>query len=227
MSAPVRRLEGELEQIYANRFRDVDRSRKGHVWRVLVEHEFQPYVPAGGTVLDIGAGYCEFINHVKAERRIAIDLNPETARMADPGVEVLAVPFENLAQALGPNSIDLAFASNVFEHVRGPDVLLDILAAIHAALRPGGRLIIMQPNVKALGGRFWDFVDHTLPLTELGMAEALEISGYTIDQCRARFLPYTFKSRLPSWPWLVRAYLAIRPAQWLMGKQMLVVARRP
>ena len=40
------------------------------------------------------------------------------------------------------------------------------------------------------------------------------------------FLPYTFKSRLPSWPWLVRLYLALPPAQWFFGKQMFLVARR-
>ena len=85
----------------------------------------------------------------------------------------------------------------------------------------------MQPNVRALGGAFWDFVDHTLPLTDKGMAEALEVSGFEIVERRARFLPYTTKSHLPRWSFLVRLYLTLRPAQWLMGKQMLLVARRP
>ena len=29
------------------------------------------------------------------------------------------------------------------------------------------------------------------------------------------------------WPWLVRLYLAFPPVQWLLGKQMLLVAERP
>jgi SAM-dependent methyltransferase len=184
-------------------------------------------VPRDGTVLDVGAGYCDFINNVRAARRIAVDLNPDTALAAAEGVEVFTIPLERLGEAIEPESIDLAFASNVFEHLRGPDVLLDILDALREALRPGGRLVVMQPNVRALGGAFWDFIDHILPLSDRGMAEALEVSGFEVVERRPRFLPYTTKSRLPHWSPLVRLYLALRPAQWLMGRQMLVVARRP
>lgn len=221
------RIERELEKLYAHRFSHGERRRKARVWRTICEHFLQRYVPPEAAVLDIGAGYCEFVNHIRARRRIAVDLNPDTARVAAPGVEVLSIPLEGLAGVLEPETIDLVFASNVFEHVRGVDALLEILDALREALRPGGLLLIMQPNVRLLGGRFWDFVDHTLPLTELGMSEALELSGFEIAERRAHFLPYTFKSRLPAWPWLVRLYLALRPAQWVFGKQMFVVARRP
>ncbi len=221
------RIETELDRIYANRFPEAERAAKARLWRTLCDAFFSRYVPADGTVLDIGAGYCEFINHVRAARRIAVDLNPDTAKAAAKEVEVVALPLERIGESIAPESVDLAFASNVFEHLRGPDVLLEVLAAVRQTLRPGGRLIIMQPNVRALGGEFWDFVDHTLPLTEKGMTEALEISGFQVVERRARFLPYTTKSRLPQWDVLVRLYLALPPAQWLLGKQMLVVARRP
>lgn len=231
MGAPVDdsrgRIERELEKLYSHRFSAGERQRKARVWRTICDHFLSRYVPADGTVLDIGAGYCEFINHIRARRRIAVDLNPDTARAAAQGVEVLSIPLESVGSVLEPRSIDVVFASNVFEHVRGVDALLGILDALHDALRPGGLLLIMQPNVRTLGGRFWDFVDHTLPLTELGMTEALELSGFEVAERRARFLPYTFKSRLPAWPWLVRLYLALPPAQWLFGKQMFVAARRP
>jgi SAM-dependent methyltransferase len=226
VSAPGK-IESELERIYANRFPERERAAKTRLWRTLCDAFFSRYVPADGAVLDVGAGYCDFVNHVRARRRIAVDLNPETARAAAPGVEVHSVLLDRIGEVIEAESIDLAFASNVFEHLRGPDVLLEVLAAIRGALRPGGRLMIMQPNVRLVGGSFWDFVDHTLPLTEKGMVEALTMSGYVIDECRARFLPYTTKSRLPQWDLLVRLYLALPPAQWLMGKQMLIVARRP
>ena len=122
--------------------------------------------------------------------------------------------------------MDLAFASNVFEHLRSPDELLAVLGAVGRCLKPSGRLIILQPNVRLLGGRFWDFFDHTLPLTEKGMAEALAVAEFEITEIRARFLPYTTRSILPQWSVFVRAYLAFRPAQWLLGKQMFVVARK-
>jgi SAM-dependent methyltransferase len=222
------KIEEGLDRIYANRFSDAERKSKRELWRTLCDAFFSPrYIRADDVVLDVGAGYCDFINHVDAARRLAIDLNPDTPRFAAAGVEVHSLPLERMGDAIEEASVDLAFASNVFEHLRGPDALLEVLAATRRVLKPGGRLVIMQPNVAIMGGRFWDFFDHTCPLTEKGMSEALEVSGFEILECRARFLPYTTKSRLPKWRWLVLLYLAVPWAQWLYGAQMLVVARRP
>jgi SAM-dependent methyltransferase len=219
-------LEGRLDRLYRERFPDDEREAKARLWRVLCDAFFSKYSSPDATVLDLGAGYCDFVNNVRAGRRVAVDLNPDVRRFAAPGVEVHLLPLDRVGEAAGPASVDLAFASNVFEHLRGPDALLEVLAAVRAALKPGGRLVVMQPNVRLVGGKFWDFFDHTLPLTEKGMAEAMRVAGLEVVESRARFLPYTTKSRLPQWPALVRLYLALPPAQWLLGKQMLVVARR-
>lgn len=220
-------LNSELDRLYAARFHDDERESKARLWRVICHDFFSHYVAPDACVVDLGAGYCDFINNISARRRIAVDLNPDTKRFAAPGVEVYRLPLEQLAEAVEPETVDLAFASNVFEHLRGPDALLKVLANVRSALRPGGRIMIMQPNVRLVGGAFWDFFDHTLPLSERGMTEALEVAGFRVVECRARFLPYTTKSRLPQWAFLVRLYLRFRPAQYLLGKQMLVLAERP
>src|SRR5262249_43275364 len=168
-------LERTLHRIYSKRFSETDRAAKAKLWRTLHDAFFRRYIPVGGVVLDLGAGYCDFINQVRARRRLAIDLNPDTVHAAAPGVEVLSIPLDRLGEAIAPNSVDLAFASNVFEHMRGPDALLVVLRTLRSVLKPGGRLMIMQPNIRIVGGAFWDFVDHTCPLTEKGMAEALRI----------------------------------------------------
>jgi SAM-dependent methyltransferase len=221
------RYSFRLDHLYATRFSPQLRARKTRLWKTLCEAFLCQYVPSTATVLDVGAGYCDFINQIPAAHRIAIDLNPDTRRFAAKEVEVHLLPLERLGEVIAPSSIDVAFASNVFEHLRGPDVLLEILESLFHGLRPGGRLIVMQPNVRLVGTRFWDFVDHTLPLTEKGMAEALAMSGFEIIERRTRFLPYSTKSWLPQWPLLVRMYLWLRPAQWVFGKQMFHVARRP
>jgi SAM-dependent methyltransferase len=228
MAEPCGDLNAELDRLYAARFHATERETKARLWGVICEAFFARYVPGNDAcVVDLGAGYCDFVNNIHARRRIAVDLNPDTARFAAPGVEVHRLPLERLSEAVDPETIDLAFASNVFEHLRGPDALLKALANVRSALRPGGRIVIMQPNVRLVGGAFWDFFDHTLPLSERGMTEALEVAGFRVAECRARFLPYTTKSRLPQWAFLVRLYLRCRPAQFLLGKQMLVVAERP
>ncbi|BBX61114.1 hypothetical protein MSAS_02880 [Mycobacterium saskatchewanense] len=224
MAEPHRELNDELDRLYAVRFQEDERASKTRLWRVICETFFSRYVPQDGCVVDLGAGYCDFSNHINARRRIAVDLNPDTARFAAPGVEVVRSPLEQLSEVVEPGTVDLAFASNVFEHLPNPDALLKVLANVRTVLRPGGRIIIMQPNVRLVGGAFWDFFDHTLPLSERGMTEALEVAGFRVLECRARFLPYTTKSRLPQWAFLVKLYLGFRPFQFLLGKQMLLVA---
>ena len=219
-------LGAHLDELYANRFPAADRANKARLWRTLCTVFFSRYVSAGDAVLDVGAGYCDFINNVTARRRIAVDINPDTRRHAGTGVEVLALDLARIHTELAPATVDLAFASNVFEHLRSPDALLAVLQSISIVLKPGGRLVIVQPNIRHVGPAFWDFFDHTLPLTEKGMAEAVQVAGFDVREVRSRFLPYTTRSRLPQWSWLVRLYLAARPAQWLMGKQMLLVAQR-
>ena len=225
-SAPGRPAQ-HLDRLYATRFPAPTLELRRRLWRTLIRETLSRYVPMEGTALDLGAGYCDFINQVDAHRRIAVDMNPDTRRHAELGVEVHIGALENLSEFVDVESVDFALASNVFEHLRDPDTLLHILASVREALRPGGALVVIQPNVRLVGTAFWDFVDHTLPLTEKGMAEALTLSGLEIVESRARFLPYTTRTRLPKSPTLLRLYLRLRPAQWLWGKQMFFVARRP
>ena len=86
---------------------------------------------------------------------------------------------------------------------------------------------MLQPNIRLTKEAYWDFVDHSLPITDKSLTEALRLSGFEIDLMKVRFLPYTTESRLPISPALIRLYLRLPPAQYLLGKQTFVVARRP
>ena len=85
----------------------------------------------------------------------------------------------------------------------------------------------MGPNIRFVGGAYWDFVDHHLPLTDRTLIEACDSQGFEIAEVIPRFLPYTTRSRLPQSPWIVRLYLACRPAWRLFGAQTWFVARKP
>src|SRR5438874_12558349 len=82
-------MDQSLETIYANRFAGAE-SDRDRVWSVLSRDFFQRWVTPTDAVLDVGAGYCEFINHIQADRRWALDLNAATEQKAAPGVGVLA-----------------------------------------------------------------------------------------------------------------------------------------
>ena len=101
-----------------------------------------------------------------------------------------------------------------------------MLRAAHHALRPGGTLLVIQPNIRFAYREYWDFLDHRLALSDRSLAEAVSLAGFTIRELRPRFLPFTTKSAPIQAPWLLRLYLRLPPLQWLAGKQMLLVAQR-
>jgi SAM-dependent methyltransferase len=215
-----------LDALYRRRFSDVERQKKGEVWKVLCSEFFSQYVAPDAAVLDVGAGYCEFINHIAARRRIAVDANPEITQFASPEVEAVCTSASDIG-FLPDNSIDVAFSSNFFEHLPNKAALTALVAELHRVLRAGGRLIVMGPNIAYVDGRYWDYYDHYIPLTEKSVEELLTTSGYRIEHSLPRFLPYTFKSKLPMWPWLVRLYLALGRISFpIFGKQFLIVAEK-
>jgi hypothetical protein len=88
-----------------------------------------------------------------------------------------------------------------------------------------GRVLILQPNIRLVGGRYWDFIDHRVALTDASLLEAAELAGFERERLIVRFLPYTTKRRLPQSPWLVRWYLRIPIAWRLLAGQSLYVGR--
>ena len=214
-----------LKRIYESRFSPDDLAEMRGVWKVLVRDFFQPRLRRDASVLDVGAGPCLFINEVTAKRRVAVDANPNLAKFAGPGVEAIVTQDLSLRE-VADDSMGHAFLSNVLEHMPNFLAVLGLLDTIHKKLEPGGTLLVLQPNFRLLPGRYFDFIDHQVVLTDASLKEALESIGYEIDEMRVRFLPFTSKSALPKWPWLVWMYLRLRPAQWLLGKQTFVVARK-
>jgi len=78
----------ELRDTYA-RFAGHEQRRK-QIWQVLNRHFFERWVEPDDTVLDLGAGYCEFINSARARRNFALDLSSNTSQQAAPGVQVIS-----------------------------------------------------------------------------------------------------------------------------------------
>jgi len=187
---------------------------------------------AGATVLELGCGAAAGARWLAAEgaRVVGLDLSAGMLRHALDGAKASGVPVP-LVQA---DALALPFADQAFDIVGtafGAVPFVDDSAAamreVYRVLRPGGRLLVLGPNIRYASRVYWDFFDHHLPLSDRSMAEGLELAGFRVEHVRPRFLPYTIKSRLPRWPILVRLYLRLPPLHRVFGKQMFLVAVRP
>jgi len=215
-----------LQRLYRHRFDDASREAKQRLWKVLVESFFQKYVKPESSVLDLGCGFGEFLNHVRCARRVGVDLNPEATRYLAPGIEFHAGVVCKLSM-LPEASLDLVFSSNLMEHLPSKEAAEQMLREVRRVLKPGGQLLLMGPNLRFLPGEYWDFWDHKLPITDRSLAEVLGSLDFSVVEQHARFLPYTTRSALPQAGWLVRLYLQLPLAWVIFGRQFLLRATRP
>ena len=196
--------------------------RRRVLWQTLVASFFQKEIPADGVVLELGAGYGEFINAVKARRRLAVDRWPGMLSHLESGVEGLVTSITQL-DAVPDATLDYVFSSNCFEHVTQSD-LVACLTQLRRVMKPGAPLTILQPNFRYCFREYFDDYTHVSVYTDRGLSDLLEANEFRVTRCRPRFLPLTLKGRLPVHPLLIRLYLAcpVRP----LAKQMLICACR-
>jgi SAM-dependent methyltransferase len=192
------------------------------VWREIVRYVSRD-APDVGTLVELGAGYCDFVNEFPAKRKIAFDLNPEMRAFADPEVELRIEEAQHLV-TLPAGSVDLVFASNFLEHLPQGEVD-ELLRSAHRVLRSGGRLMLIQPNHRLCADHYFDDPTHVTIFDDLNLPALLAHHGFDVVRCVPGLLPFSMQSRAPKWPLLVRLYLnaPFRP----LGAQMYVVAERP
>jgi SAM-dependent methyltransferase len=214
-----------LEGVYDRRFSEADYARKAAIWKEIAAY-LQRYVESDNVVLDIACDRGDFIRNVRAAEKWATDIRPGVAEHLPADVRFVHADGLALGDELPAEHFDVAFMSNYLEHLDSGAQVIEQLRVARGLLRPNGRVIVLQPNIRLVGDAYWDFVDHRVALTDRSLVEAAGIAGFETVEVVARFLPYTTKSRLPQLPRIVRAYLAFRPAWWLLGKQSLYVGRR-
>jgi SAM-dependent methyltransferase len=214
-----------LSDLYEQRFSAAERQRKTALWKTLCQSFFQKYVSETDVVLDLGAGYCEFINNIRCSSKFAVDLSEDTRAAAASDVMVIITPVTDLS-SFDTSSLDVVFASNLFEHLRTKEELMAVLKEVHRVLKPEGKLLVLQPNIHYAYREYWDYLDHHIALSHVSLEEALNLTGFAVREVRPRFLPYSFKSRLPQSTLLLKLYLMAGPAHLLFGKQMFILAVR-
>lgn len=223
-------MELDLDRIYNHRFDGITPQLKAAVWRRIASWILADAVRCRSgepvrSVLDPACGDGEFLNACSGIglRLSGCDLRARSPQLSSE-VDFFHGAFQDVSFDQGH---DLIWISNLLEHLPSPEVVQDFLACCKRTLSPRGVLTIMGPNIKYCAADYWDFADHLLPLSHLTVLEHLASASFEIVAVQDRFLPYSFRSRLPTHPKLVHLYLKNSWAWPWLGKQFLIRARLP
>jgi len=199
-----------------------DLAKRAGVWRAVAGY-LQRFIPRDATVLDLGAGYCGFINAIQAGAKYAIDQGDVVTTHAAPDVHASVGDVSNLS-AFTDSLFDVVFASNLLEHLE-EEPLTRTLAEVRRVLKPGGRFIAMQPNFAIAYRHYFDDFTHRRIFTHISLRDTLRAAGFDVLRVMPKFMPYSMRSNLPAHPGLVSLYLR---SPWKpMAGQMLLVAEKP
>jgi 2-polyprenyl-3-methyl-5-hydroxy-6-metoxy-1,4-benzoquinol methylase len=173
-----------------------------HDWSDYRRHERRdmlPLLPAGAQrLLDVGGGEGGFARLAERERGVqAWLLEPDAQAAAAAQAQGLRVLAGRLEDLVGPDlplpaqGFDVITLLDVLEHLPDP---VAALRRLHAALAPGGAIVIATPNIghwpllrDLMAGRFDRLpvgalcVTHLHHFTAHTLRETLALAGFTVE----------------------------------------------
>ena len=169
--------DGEVSPYFRTRL--APNPHRAAVWKHVCAY-LQRWIPADAAVLDLGAGWCDFANTITARRVVAMDLDTTVRRAAAEHVQAEVGDCTDLSR-FEEGSFDVVFASNLLEHLERP-ATTRLLAEAARVLRPGGNLILLQPNFRLNPGGYFDDYTHVAIYTDRSLADYLRSEGWRIVQ---------------------------------------------
>ncbi len=155
--------------------------------RIRNAHRLLRLVPRGGRLLDVGCA-CGFLLVAARERGFSVqgvELSAWAAEYArrEFGLSVWQGSLEDAP--LEPGTWDVVVMADVIEHLDDPRAAL---AKIHQLLVPGGRVLILTPDLGSLaarvaGAHWWGLLDdHYHYFTRSALRRLLETEGFAVQR---------------------------------------------
>lgn len=177
------------------------RSREAHLLGWLARLHARSPDRGALRILDVGCGDGLFFDRLERFGRVE-GLEPDASLVTDPRWRD-HIRVGGLGDAQGPGALpegayDLVLMLDVLEHIAEDG---DALRAVRAALKPGGRLLLTVPALRALWSRHDEVNAHFRRYDRRGLAALLGASGFEVETVRY-FFAWTVA------PLLVRRWLS-------------------
>lgn len=160
-------------------------------WTRLTGTEVAPRIVDADPVIDVGCGSGDQMLQLKRSglRVEGFDTDREAVSIARRrGLDARVEDIDTVDLSDGEYS--WIVMSHVLEHMLDP---IPTLARLRSALKPGGRILIVVPDVNSpvrfLFGRWWHGWDPPFHLSHFSrstLRKCLEAAGFTVDRIRSR-----------------------------------------
>ena len=158
--------------------------------RIANAHRLLSLVPSGGRLLEIGSA-CGFLLVAARERGFTVrgvEMSAWASRYAREtyGLDVHTGTLESAAMPAA--SVDVVVMADVIEHLHDPPATM---REIHRVLAPGGRVLLLTPDVGSVmarlaGPRWWGLLDdHYFYFSRQTLRRLLEREGFAVERITA------------------------------------------
>lgn len=212
----------DYQRLYEYRFREIDQSARAEVWSRIAPFIWRK-MGSPEVILDPAAGRREFLLSIPATERWAVDEVEYDEAGEDDGITQVTASI--MEAQLPQDHFEGIFVSNFLEHLPSQEGIFEFLIRMRDAMKPGGSIAVLGPNYRYASKDYWDCADHYVALTDGAVAEHLYTAGFEPEVRIPKFLPYSFRGRLPASPALTDLYLRTPPLWKVLGKQFLVIGR--
>lgn len=160
---------------------------------------FPMWIAQTSKLLDLGCGrgeYLEAFNKLYYANFSSIegyDSDPEVRKLIDKKYKIkigssCPLPYKN-------NTFHIVFCKSVLEHQYYPEKLIK---EVYRILAPGGKFIVLVPDLDSLGTGFWVDFTHRTPFTIESLKDILEIHNFRVLWCK-KFVQLPFLWNKPKW----------------------------
>jgi len=170
------------------------RKRKAKGIQVIIQL-LGKFLPSSATILEVGTGRGEFAHGIVNQGHAYIGIEPSKSLREALGSEFKIIPDPIPVISLDDLSVDMVYSYDVVEHLQSYSDAIKFFEESYRVLKPGGKIVVIAPNVETLGKLFYLYEYQHSFFTTLDRIEPMfKETGFEVKMARAFLTNYGLSS---------------------------------